>query len=74
MHYKLLAETMHDVGNDLVPSSLKDLFVPVLRKSILTIQEPWSLRVSICRNQVLKLRGSPFQELVQNCAMRYQLS
>ena len=28
MHYKLLAETMHDVSNDLVPSNLKDLFVP----------------------------------------------
>ena len=25
MHYKLLAETMHDVSNDLVPSNLKDL-------------------------------------------------
>ena len=28
MHYKLLAETMHDVSNDLVPSNLKDLFIP----------------------------------------------
>ena len=28
MHYKLLAETIHDVSNDLVPSNLKDLFVP----------------------------------------------
>ena len=27
MHYKLLAETMHDVSNDLVSSNLKDLFV-----------------------------------------------
>ena len=27
MHYKLLAETMHDVSNDLVPSNRKDLFV-----------------------------------------------
>ena len=27
MYYKLLAETMHDVSNDLVPSNLKDLFV-----------------------------------------------
>ena len=26
MHYKLLAETMHDVSNGLVPSNLKDLF------------------------------------------------
>ena len=29
MHYKLLAETMHDVtSNDLVPLNLMDLFVP----------------------------------------------
>ena len=27
MYYKLLAETMHDVSNDLVPSNLKDFFV-----------------------------------------------
>ena len=31
MHYKLLAETMHDVSNDLVPSNLKDLFVPTAK-------------------------------------------
>ena len=26
MRYKLLAETIHDVSNDLVPLKLKDLF------------------------------------------------
>ena len=31
MHYKLLAETMHDVSNDLMPSNLKDLFVPTAK-------------------------------------------
>ena len=31
MHYKLLAETMHDVSNDLVPSNLKNLFVPTAK-------------------------------------------
>ena len=31
MHYKLLAETMHDVSNDFVPSNLKDLFVPTVK-------------------------------------------
>ena len=31
MHYKLLAETMYDVSNDLVPSNLKDLFVPTAK-------------------------------------------
>ena len=31
MHYKLLAETMHDVSNDFVPSNLKNLFVPTAK-------------------------------------------
>ena len=31
MHYKLLAETMNDVSNDLVPSNLKDLFIPTAK-------------------------------------------
>ena len=31
MHYKLLAETTHDVSNDLLPSNLKDLFVPTAK-------------------------------------------
>ena len=31
MHYKLLAKTMHDVSNDLVPSNLKDLFIPTAK-------------------------------------------
>ena len=28
LHYKLLAETMHDISNDLVPSNLKKNFLP----------------------------------------------
>ena len=31
IQYKLLAETMHDVSNGLVPSNLKDLFVPTAK-------------------------------------------
>ena len=31
MHYKLLTKTMHDLSNDLVPSNLKDLFVPTVK-------------------------------------------
>ena len=31
LHYKLLAETMHDVSNDLVPSNLQDLFLPTAK-------------------------------------------
>ena len=31
MDYKLLAETMHDVSNDLVLSNMKDLYVPTAK-------------------------------------------
>ena len=31
MHYKLLAEIMNDVSNDIVPSNFKDLFVPTAK-------------------------------------------
>ena len=30
-YYKLLAETMHDVSNDVIPSQLKDLFIPTVK-------------------------------------------
>ena len=31
LYYKLLAETMHDVSNDVIPSQLKDLFIPTVK-------------------------------------------
>ena len=31
LHYKLLAETMHDISNDLVPSNLKEVFLPTAK-------------------------------------------
>ena len=30
-YYKLPAETMHDVNNDVIPSQLKDLFIPTAK-------------------------------------------
>ena len=30
-YYKLLAETVHDVNNDVIPSQLKDLFIPTAK-------------------------------------------
>ena len=57
-HYKLLAETLYDVSNDLVPSNLKDL-VP-------TAKSPsYNKRASVSQNfymqkSLLKLRGRPF--------------
>ena len=68
MHYKLLAETMHDVSNDLVPSNLKDLFVATAK------MHSYNTRASVSRNQILKLGRSHFQEFVRNCGMRYQPS
>ena len=31
LYYKLLAETMNDVSNDVIPSQLKDLFIPTVK-------------------------------------------
>ena len=31
LYYKLLAKTMHDVNNDVIPSQLKDLFIPTAK-------------------------------------------
>jgi len=31
LYYKLLAETMHDVSNDVIPSQLKYLFIPTVK-------------------------------------------
>ena len=31
LYYKLLAETMHDVNNDIITSQLKDLFIPTAK-------------------------------------------
>ena len=44
MHYKLLAETMHVVSNDLMPSNLKDLFVPTAKI------HSYNTRASVSRN------------------------
>ena len=31
LYYELLAETMHDVINDVIPSQIKDLFIPTAK-------------------------------------------
>ena len=76
LYYKLLAETMHDVSNDVIPSKLKDLFIPTVKV------HSYSTRSSVSNNFYinelkdlnLELNETRFQELVQNCGMRYQLS
>ena len=67
MHYKLLAETMHDVSSDLVPSNLKDLFVPTVKI------HSYNTLASVSKNFYIQKSNTTFQELVQNCGMRYQL-
>ena len=37
LHYYLLAETMYDVNNDVIPSQLKDLIIPTAKRLIIII-------------------------------------
>ena len=74
LYYKLLAETMHDVNNDVIPSQLKDLFIPTAKIHSYNTRSSVSNNFYIKKNQNLKLNENRFQELVQNCGMRYQLS
>ena len=64
---------MNDVSNDPVPSNLKDLFAPAVKINSSNTRAPVSKNL-YARNQILKLKGSTCQQLVQNCEMRYQLS
>jgi len=74
LYYKLLAETRHDVNNDVIPSQLKDLFISLPQKFIHIIRDLQFPTPFILKKQNLKLNENRFQELVQNCGMRYQLS
>ena len=73
LYYKLLAETMYDVNNDVIPSQLKDLFIPIAKIHSYTTRSSVPT-TSVLKNQNLKLNENRFQELVQNCGMKYQLS
>ena len=55
MHYKLLAETMHDVSNDLMPSNLKDLFVPTAKI------HSYNTRASFSRNFYIQKSNNEIQ-------------
>ena len=62
---------MHDVSNDVIPSQLKDLFIPT------TTIHFYNAPSSVSNNFYMKkskLTENHFQELVQNCGTRYQLS
>ena len=69
LHYELLAETMHDVNNDVIPSLLKDLFIPTAKTHSYNTQSSVFNNFYV-KNQNLKLSESHFQELVQNSGMR----
>ena len=73
LYYIMLAETMHDVNNDVIPSQLKDLFT-LPQKFIHIIHDLQFPTTFILKNQNLKLNENRFQELEQNCGMRYQLN
>ena len=55
VHYKLLAETMHDVSNDLMPSNLKDLFVPTAKI------HSYNTRASASRNFYIQKSNTEIQ-------------
>ena len=55
MHYKLLAEAMHDVSNDLVPSNLKDLFVPTAKI------HSHNTRASVSKNFYIQISNTEIQ-------------
>ena len=62
MHYKLLAETMYDVSNDLVPSNLKHLFVPTANI------HSYNTRPSVSKNFYIQksnteIRGKSFSRI-----------
>ena len=66
-------ETMHDVNNDVIPSQLKDLFIPPTKIHSYTVIPDLQFPTTfIIKNQNLKLNENRFQELVQNCGMRYR--
>ena len=60
LYYKLLAETMH-VSNDVIPSQLKDLFIPTVKIHSYRIRDLQFPTTFILKNQTLKLNGNPFQ-------------
>ena len=47
-YYKLLAETMHDVSNGVIPSQLKDLFFPTIKI------HTYNTRSSVSNNSYIK--------------------
>ena len=55
MHYKLLAETMHDVSNGQVMANLKDLFVPT------TKIHSYNTRASVSRNFYIQKSNTEIQ-------------
>ena len=55
MHYKSLAETMYDVSNNLVPSNLKDLFVPAAKI------HSYNTRASVSKNFYIQKSNTEIQ-------------
>ena len=59
---------MHDVSNDLVPSNIKNVFLPTAKV------HSYNTRSSASNNQGLKSNVNRSQELVRDCGMSYQQS
>ena len=62
MKYKLLAETRHDVSDDLVPSNLKDLFVPIVKTHSRNTQASVSRNFYIQKSNT-EIKGKSFSRI-----------
>ena len=72
-YYQLLAETMSDVSNNLIPTHIQELFLPLSRV------HSYSTRSSTSQNfyrkkSNLEIKKTLSQDLVPNYGMRYQPS
>ena len=68
LYYKLLAETMHDVNNDEIPSQLKDLFIRTAKIHSYNTRSSVSNNFYIKKSKLeIERESFQFQELVQNC-------
>ena len=73
-YYKLLAEMMHDINNDCVPTNLKDLFLPTKKVHFYNTRSSVSDNFHIQRSR-LEIKRQSFSrtgsETVELCGMSY---
>ena len=64
LYYKLQAETVHDVNNDVIPSKLKDLFIPTAKIHSYNTRDLQFPTTSISKNQnSVEIRRKSFSRI-----------